>query len=395
MTNVIEHSGWKFEYNKSKNIYNIDTDTLENHILKHNNSLSFNCGIDTEEITEEDLENFRKGGIVHRIVRNKARELIGIGLPMNNLVKEVEELTLKLTNQNKEKYYYKGGDNGIAFPVGINLNNVIAHDTVMKCDDYRKFYKGDVAKIDIGVHFNGYIIDSAFTHIVGNEQGVNDGENIYNEVLNASKESVYSAIVMSGPDQRLIELSEIIDEIINSYEVNLGKEILHVVPVKGIGGHNILRNQIHGGKLILSSPDKSIQGDDRMEEGEIFAIETYASTGSGNMTQNGDLGDITHFMEAGENKATKKEIKYFVKTDLYKWMKTRNGLPFSSDWLNNLHEEGNFNKLNKSMKIGIDSGQIMAYPPLNDMKNSVVAQFEHTIHVKDGGVEIFSIGNDY
>jgi methionyl aminopeptidase len=32
---------------------------------------------------------------------------------------------------------------------------------------------------------------------------------------------------------------------------------------------------------------------------------------------------------------------------------------------------------------------------LCDEENSVVAQFEHTVHIKDGAVEIFSLGEDY
>ena len=87
---------------------------------------------------------------------------------------------------------------------------------------------------------------------------------------------------------------------------------------------------------------------------------------------------------------TKKNKKAFKKLDLYKWLDTRKGMPFSSSWV-----DGNVNKLEKGFRVGIETGQLKAYPPLYDEENSIVAQFEHTIHVKDGSVEIFSLDNDY
>jgi methionyl aminopeptidase len=173
--------------------------------------------------------------------------------------------------------------------------------------------------------------------------------------------------------------------------------------VEGIGGHNILRHQIHGGKLILCVPDEELQGDLRMEEDEVYAIETYASTGMGQVTQNDTMAQCTHFMEMDHdsiesNKNISKSFKkQFRKLPLYKWMQTRNGLPFSSSWLEGRNAPTIQRKM-KGFRTGIETGQMVAYPPLNDEPNSVVAQFEHTIHLGRPGqntVEIFSLDRDY
>lgn len=259
--------------------------------------------------------------------------------------------------------------------------------------DDRIFHCGDVVKVDIGVHVNGRIIDSAFTHIVTDKAGIHDDQHIYNDVLEASRESMLYAIKLSGPEQSLYDMSEGISEIINSYAVSMDNELLPIKPVIGIGGHNIKQYDIHAGKYVLSSPDLETQKDSRMEEDEIYAIETFATTGKGFFTQNHEqLNNCTHFMEDKKNVSSKKDIKMFKKTELYNWLPTRHGLPFSISWIN---DKVPLNKLSKSLALSIPSGQLAVYPPLYCEDGCVVAQFEHTIHVKNDGVEIFSLGVDY
>jgi len=358
-----------------------------------------------EYLTEKDLQDFRKASVVHKICRKHARSMLCTGASIAQLVNDIEQLILRLTKQDPLTYFTKGSmvDNmgGIAFPVGVNVNNVIAHDSKMMGHDDRTFNIGDLVKIDIGVHMNGRIIDSAFSHIITDKAGVHDVNNIYNPVLDASRESVYSAIAMSGPDQHLLDISEFIAEIIGSYEVDVGNDPLPIRPVKGIGGHSIKRYQIHGGKLLLSEPDQEIQEGQKMLEGEVYAIETYASTGGGVMTQNEMMNNVTHMMCLRPDEVdklcniaggvSKKDIKHFRKTEIYNWCQTRNGLPYSMEWV----EKMNIPKLQKGLKMGVESKQMHCYPPLYDVNGSVVAQFEHTIHIKDGGVEIFSLGDDY
>ena len=406
---VIKHGSWEFEYNFKQNIYSSDIESCDNNRFNHLDPSAivrtYDGSSDDTRLSAKDLDNFRSAALIHKIARKKALTMLYSGARLADLVDAVESLIIKMCGQDHMSYYLKGSlkdnDSGIAFPVGVNINNVVAHDSktvsVNGVDDDRKFFKGDVVKVDIGVHINGRIIDSAFTHIVTDQPGVHDKDNIYNSVLEASRESVLCAIKMAGPEQRLDEISESIDEIIQSHEVDMGGESIPIKSVEGIGGHNIKQYQIHGGKLILSRPDYEIQGDQRMEEDEIYAIETYATTGFGVMTQNSEMPRCTHFMETNHaeidaNKAiTKKDKKFFRQTELYQWLQTRKGLPFSSSWI----DVKGVPKVDKAFKLGIPSGQLIAYPPMFDEANSVVAQFEHTIHVNDGSVEVFSLGEDY
>lgn len=406
---TIKHGPWEFEYNFKQNVFRSDLESFEDGIFRHHLADHQIPDLANGTLTHNDLEDFRRAALIHKIARKKALSMMKTGALIAELVDAVEETILRLCKQNPSTYYLKGSttnnNTGIAFPVGVNINNVIAHDSKVvnhnsgyaSSVDQRIFFKGDVVKVDIGVHVNGRIIDSAFTHIITDLPGISDTENIYNTVLEASRDSMFSAIKLAGPDQSLYEMSQCIDEIIRSYEVNMGGDVLPIKPVKGIGGHDIKQYQIHGNKLILSEPDYKIQGDSRMEEDEVYAIETYTTTGMGFMTQNTEMNQCTHFMETSRNdilnnKAiTKKDKKRFRETDMYNWMQTRQGLPFSFSWI----DPKTTQRVDKSFNLGISSGQMMAYPPLFDENNSVVAQFEHTIHVKPTTIEVFSLGEDY
>lgn len=400
-------STWRFQMNPAQNIFR--TDELDD--VDHGVFVQYDGQRTVENekgyLSEDDLNDFRRAAIVHKVVRNEARKHLYPGGRLSTLVDVVESMTLRLTKQDPQTYYVKGStrnnDGGIAFPVGVNINNIVAHDSkTTAIKDDRTFVLGDVVKVDIGVHINGRIIDSAFTHIVSNSAGISDPDSYYNTVLEASRDSVFSTIKMAGPDQSLYELSENIEEIIESYEIDLAGNTIPIRAVEGIGGHNILKHQIHGGKLILCVPDEELQGDLRMEEDEVYAIETYASTGIGHITQNDTMAQCTHFMEMdhesieNNKNITKNFKKQFRRLPFYKWLQTRNGLPFSSSWLQDKNVD-KIPKMSKAFKMGIETGQMVAYPPLNDEPNSVVAQFEHTIHLgrNDGVVEIFSLGNDY
>lgn len=63
-----------------------------------------------------------------------------------------------------------------------------------------------------------------------------------------------------------------------SYEVEINGKTCPVKAVRNLSGHNIKQYQIHGGKSI---PFIKTKDQTKMEEGEIFACETFGSTGRG------------------------------------------------------------------------------------------------------------------
>ena len=77
---------------------------------------------------------------------------------------------------------------------------------------------------------------------------------------------------------RVSDVSAAIQEAMESYEVEIRGKTFAVKPVRNLSAHNIKHYRIHGGKSIpfVKNSDQT-----KMEEGEVFAIETFGSTGRG------------------------------------------------------------------------------------------------------------------
>lgn len=356
---IIKHNKWSFETKKNKYTFKVDAE---------NNSFKFDDLLHTDPVYT--LDDYRKASVIHRIVREKTNDILKPNVSYLDIADFVETNVKKYTNAN----------GGMAFPVGISVNEIIAHDTAL-IGDIRYLKPNDIVKIDIGVHINGKIIDSAFTKIIDCENSL---DHKYAPLLEATKDAVYSAISQSGVDKSLYELSETIYEVIESYEIDLTK----ISAVNGLGGHNILPYIVHGDKLILSKPHE-IQKSMKMADNEIYAIETFASTGSGIISKVSDYNNWSHF---GIDKRIT-DISSLKQKELNNpvllWSINNHNLPFTQRWINGVKNWDRF------LKEGISYQNIIAFPPLKDKKGTYTSQFEHTIHIKEGGVEILSLGNDY
>ena len=67
---------------------------------------------------------------------------------------------LEIANNVEQRIKDNGAD--ISFPVNISINELAAHYSP-RHDDTLVFNKGDVVKLDVGSHVDGYIADTAVT----------------------------------------------------------------------------------------------------------------------------------------------------------------------------------------------------------------------------------------
>jgi len=120
----------------------------------------------------------------------------------------------------------------------------------------------------------------------------------------------------------------------------------------------------------------------RMKDGEVYAIETFPTTGTGNLK---DGTDISHYMINYKpfSIPTTPHKKTFTKI-----FDVRKTLAWHSDWFNDYQKEDpNFQK---DLKKLIKDDYIKEYPPLLDIDGSFVAQTEHTIGIRENGVLVYS-----
>ena len=318
------------------------------------------------------IESMRKAGECHKQIRKYAQTIIKPGIKLIDMVQKIENMLRFITNQNLTEC-------GQAFPTGCSLNNVAAHYTPNKGDETILQYD-DVMKLDFGTQMNGYIIDCAFT-VAFNP--------IYDNLLKASKEATTEGVKNAGIDVRLGELGGIIGEILSSYEVEIKGKTHKIKAIKDLCGHTMERFKIHGDKSVpLYKDDNSETSNIKMEEGEFYAIETFATTGTGSTHEKHPW---SHFMKSPDAFNNVK-IKAGQPKALFKYIDEHfSTMAFCPRWL----EESGYTGIDKSLKYLCDHNLVEPYPPLADVEGCYTSQFEHSFMLKPTCKEIFSMDDDY
>ncbi|KAL2612746.1 hypothetical protein R1flu_024438 [Riccia fluitans] len=321
-----------------------------------------------QERLEKPMYNaVRQAAEVHRQVRTYIRKYAKPGVAMVDICETLEDKVRQLIDANGLKA-------GIAFPTGCSLNWVAAHWTPNTGDKTVLQYD-DVMKLDFGTHIEGRIIDCAFT-IAFNP--------VYDPLLQAVREATNTGVREAGIDVRLGDIGAAIQEVMESYELDINGKTYQVKSIRNLNGHSIGPYQIHAGKSV-----PIVKGGEqtKMEEGEFFAIETFGSTGKGFVRE--DL-ECSHYMknfDVGHVPLRLAKAKQLLGTI----EKNFSTLCFCRRYLDRLGET----KYLMALKNLCDQGVVQPYPPLCDIKGSYVAQFEHTIYLRPTCKEVLSRGEDF
>src|SRR3989338_5394676 len=186
----------------------------------------------------------------------------------------------------------------------MGVNDAAAHFCPAE-DDTGTSKEGDVIKIDIGVHLDGWIADNAMTVIVGKSTE-------YKDLLKASQNALKAAIKLVRPGCQLWELGE----------AQLSEaEALGFTTVRNLSGHTIEQYKVHAG---ISIPTYNNKDETEIQEGWQVALEPFITNGDGLIKEK---GKATVFMiEQNKNARTSYARKIIEE------MKPRNGLPFTTRW---------------------------------------------------------------
>lgn len=318
--------------------------------------------------SEQQVQEMREAAEVHRQVRTWAQSWIKPGLSLMLMTDRIEKKLNELIGKD-------GILRGQAFPTGCSLNHVAAHYTPNTGDEKVVLTYDDVMKVDFGTHINGRIIDCAWT-VAFNP--------MFDPLLQAVKEATYEGIKQAGIDVRLGDIGAAIEEVMESHEVEINGKVHQVKSIRNLSGHNIAPYIIHSGKSV-----PIVKGGEqaKMEEGEVFAIETFGSTGRGFVNE--DLECSHYMMQPG---AEVMQLRSEKAQQLLKHIhKSYSTLAFCRKWL----DRDGFDRHLMNLNRLVDEGAVNKYPPLVDVKGSFTAQYEHTIYLGPTAKEILSKGSDY
>ena len=314
------------------------------------------------------VNDLRKGAEIHRQVRQYAQKTIKPGMSMTEIAELIEGSVQKLAEGTTWK------EAGTGFPTGLSLNDCAAHWTPNAGDKTVLKYE-DVMKVDFGVQVNGRIIDSAFTHTF---------DPVYDPLVAAVRAATNTGVREAGIDVRVCDVGAAVQETMESYELPLNGKTYPIKCIRNLNGHNIAPYVIHGGKSvpIVDNGDQT-----KMEEGEVFAIETFCSTGRGYVV---NQGEVSHYA-LNPDYSTAGLRTPGAKNLLKKIKETFGTLPFCRRYLDQIGEEKYLFNSNTLVRNDI----VQDYPPLMDTPGSLTAQFEHTLVLRPTCKEVLSRGEDY
>ncbi len=296
---------------------------------------------------------YKKSGKIVSKVRKKAVNYVKEDMKILDLVEFVENEIIEL-----------GGN--IAFPCNVSVNEITAHYT-SPAGDEGIIKSGDVVKIDLGAHVDGYIADTAITVLVGEDIPEEMHEKHQNMIL-ASQEGLANGISAIKAGVEIGKVGETIERAINDRGFN---------SVSNLTGHSMDRWIVHSG---LSMPNIKENNPHKLEEGDVLAIEPFATDGIGRVTDMNEVYIFKFLRDRPMRSLHAKRALKIIKNE-YK------GLPFAQRWLTSHFSELH---LNTAMRMLISSRAVYPYHVLREKSNAVVAQSEHTVIVESDGCTVIT-----
>uniref|UniRef100_A0A8C6N1R5 Peptidase M24 domain-containing protein n=1 Tax=Mus spicilegus TaxID=10103 RepID=A0A8C6N1R5_MUSSI len=174
-----------------------------------------------DQANEEIWNNFREAAEAHWQVRKYVMSWIKPGMTMIEICEKLEDCFRKLIKEN-------GLNAGLAFPSGCSLNNCAARYTP-NAGDTTVLQYDDICKIDFGTHISSRLIDCAFT-VTFNPK--------YDILLTAVKDATNTGIKCAGIDVRLCDVGEAIQEVMESYEVEIDGKTYQKKPIRKLSTCN-------------------------------------------------------------------------------------------------------------------------------------------------------------
>jgi methionyl aminopeptidase len=298
-------------------------------------------------LPQDELEKYQQAGKIAREIRQEIRKTVKEGMPIIDICEKVEGLTRK-----------RGAKP--AFPCNVSINDVAAHYTSPP-NDKQTIPEKAVVKVDIGVHINGYIADTATTICFDPE---------HEAMVQTAEEALTHAvdILRSG-----LSITRFGSEIQKKIKTRGYK------PVSNLTGHLIRRYIIHAGKSLPNVFNLSAS---RLREGEIYGVEPF-------VTEPKAAGRVDNLKEEyifryQKNKSLKSPLAKQILSYIKKNFLT---LPFTERWLNQFMSNNNYKSAFAEL---LKSKAVMGYPVFVEESRKTVAQAEYTILIEKDGCSILT-----
>ncbi len=283
------------------------------------------------------IEKYKQAGKITAQALEYGKSLIKKDASMVEVLDKIERKVLDLNGK-------------LAFPAQISCNHIAAH--YCPDDEDKTVFSDQLICLDVGVHVDGFIGDSAVTVDLSGK---------YADLVKAAQEALDNALKIIKPGITLSEIGKTIQQTINGYGF---------APVRNLSGHGLGHYQIHTKPNIPNFDNKDHT---KIQKGMVFAIEPFASTGAGIVQ---DSGNATVFELIG-----KKPVRNPITRQVLKYIESYEGLPFTTRWLTRKFGI----KAKYALKEMEQLGMLHPHPPLADKDKGMISQAEHSVLIDDDG----------
>lgn len=294
---------------------------------------------------ESILEIYRSAGRISAMARNWAANVIEPGMLARELQMGIEKIIT---------------DSGAypSFPAQTSRNNIAAHYCSSTTDD-TKYESGDLVKIDLGAHINGYPVDTGISVDLSPDQK-------WQPMIDAASDALDAAIGVLKDGIHVGKIGQAVENSIHRSGFN---------PITNLAGHGLSRWTLHAPPQI---PNTAQQGGQILKKGMIFAIEPFVTDGRGYVRDHGRA----EIFRLDRKPHPSNKISESVLKSLEKW----HGLPIAMRYFPTLPKK----PLARTFKELLRQGVMEQYPPLIEISGAQVGWKEHTIFMSPSGPEIIT-----
>ena len=296
---------------------------------------------------EEALQKFRLSGKILRETREEMRSQVHENMPIIEVCEKAETLIRQ-----------KGGKP--AFPCNVSINEVAAHYTSPPSDP-NLIPPNSVVKVDIGVHVDGYVTDTAFTACFNPD---------YRTMTETAELALKAAIENVHGDVSPSKIGGVIENTIK----NRGFK-----PISNLTGHSVGRYLIHAGTSIPNVFQITLT---KLKAGEVYAIEPFVTLPEAyGVVEDYPQKTIFRLVKTKTAKsAPAKKLMTFIEENFHT-------LPFAERWLQGVLPDGQYRETFKEL---LKTKAISGYPVFVEVTRKPVAQAEHTVLIKEDGCTVLT-----
>lgn len=275
--------------------------------------------------------------------------------------KIMEEETGKLYNK---KVKDKKIEKGIAFPTCVSVNEIVGHFSPMKGES-RTLKVGDVVKIDMACHIDGFIAAAAHTIVVGADKVEDKRADVIMAAWNAAEAAV-----------RLVQAGNTNSSVTEAF-AKLSEDF-KCKPMQGVLSHQLKKHVIDGNRVIIGAETSEDKVDEfEFEMNEVYCIDVVMSTGEGKGKETEIRNTVyKRAVETSYNLKTQKARQFISEVN-----KRFPALPFT---LRAIEDE-------QVARVGVSESKrhdlLDEYPVLKEKDGEFVAQFKFTVLLLPGGTK--------